>query len=107
MGTKKLIALVGIGLAIGLAIGFPLARLSQPVKTAVVTKTVKVQTMVENGIALTALLKGFGSSLGVSQQPLSSNNYVQCIVYRGPSPDVNTHALKTGDWVVYVCAKVK
>jgi hypothetical protein len=107
METKKLLIVVAIGLVIGLVIGYPLARLTQPVKTTTVTKQVKVIQKLENGITANQLAAMLGTAIGVSQRPTAANNYIECIDFRGPAADEMTNTLKPGDWLVKACLKVQ
>lgn len=106
MDTKKLYFMLAIGVIAGLAIGFPLSRLAQPVKTKTVTKSVvSNSSQIATGMTLTEVLSRLGAPHGATQKGSPANNWVSCLDYRGPG-NLQKFANK-GDWQIVICAKVK
>src|SRR4051812_440438 len=104
MTFKTTIALLAVGLVLGLVIGYPLARLQQPVKTVTKTKVLTQVSKVGSGLTLEELAKRLGPPDGEVQSASADNNYVECIGWSGPSK----HAITSpNDWQLALCAKVK
>lgn len=105
MNLKTIIATIGIGLVLGLAIGFPAARLLEPVKTVTKTKVATVQNKIENNMTLNQLPAFFGQAAAIVQQPTTANGGIRCYGWAGP--DASKQITNPGDWHIILCAKVQ
>ena len=94
--TSKAVAVVaGVTAAISLAIAYPVARLTEPVKT----KVEKQQVVLKNGVSTVEMTKSFGKPASVISSPTQVTLPTGCAVYGG-----KTDASGNPKWIVVACA---